>query len=246
MAGLRAAATWLGRLGAIVAVLCAAAILLAGIGHRLGWWDYRLGLTILRWSAWTGLGAAIASLLGLAASSRGHWLSVAGVVVGALAFGVPWSVQQRRPEGPPMHDITTDTANPPAYVAILPLRKDAPNKADVEGPTAAAAQRKAHPEIGPAVLPLPPAEAYERSLQAARALGWEIVAAVPTEGRIEATDTTLLFGFKDDVVIRVVADGTGSRVDVRSASRVGRSDFGTNARRVRAYLEKLQSLSRSS
>ena len=85
------------------------------------------------------------------------------------------------------------------------------------------------------------AEAFARSLRTAQALGWEIVAAVPAEGRIEATDTTLLFGFKDDVVIRVTGDGPGSRVDVRSASRVGRSDFGTNARRVRAYLDRLQS-----
>lgn len=238
--GLRAVGMWLGRLGAAVAVLCAIAILLAGLGHRLGWWDYRMGLTVLRWSAWTGLGAAVASLLGLAASSCGRWIPGAGILVGALVFGLPWSVQQRRPEGPPMHDITTDTANPPAYVAILPLRKDAPNKAEYEGPAATAAQRKAHPEIAPAVLPLPPAQAYERSLQAARSLGWEIVAAVPTEGRIEATDTTLLFGFKDDVVIRVAADGAGSRIDVRSASRVGRSDFGTNARRVQAYLAKLR------
>jgi uncharacterized protein (DUF1499 family) len=244
--GVRAAATWLGRLGAVVAALCVVAILLAGLGHRLGWWDYRVGLTILRWGAWTGLGAAIASLLGLAAPGRGRWLAAGGVLVGALVFGLPWSVQQRRPEGPPMHDITTDMANPPAYVAILPLRRNAPNKAEYEGATAAAAQRKAHPEIGPAVLPLPPASAFERSLQAARALGWEIVAAVPAEGRIEATDTTLLFGFKDDVVIRVVAEGAGSRVDVRSASRVGRSDFGTNARRVRTYLDRLQSLSRDS
>ena len=77
-----------------------------------------------------------------------------------------------------------------------------------------------------------------------RALGWEIVASVPAEGRIEAIDTTLLFGFKDDVVIRVAADAAGSRVDIRSASRVGRSDFGTNARRVRAFIEKLRSGSR--
>ena len=68
---------------------------------------------------------------------------------------------------------------------------------------------------------------------------WDIVAADPAQGRIEATATTLLFGFKDDVAIRITPDGAGSRVDVRSLSRVGRSDFGTNAKRVRAYLRAL-------
>jgi uncharacterized protein (DUF1499 family) len=78
-------------------------------------------------------------------------------------------------------------------------------------------------------------------LAAARAQGWEIVAAVPAEGRIEATDTTRFFGFKDDIVIRVKAEGAGSRVDVRSLSRVGKSDVGKNASRIRAYLIALGS-----
>ena len=70
-------------------------------------------------------------------------------------------------------------------------------------------------------------------------MGWEIVATVPAEGRIEATDTSLLFGFKDDIVIRVAAQGAGSRVDARSVSRVGRSDFGVNAKRIRKYFASL-------
>jgi uncharacterized protein (DUF1499 family) len=87
----------------------------------------------------------------------------------------------------------------------------------------------------------PPARAFERALAVARAQGWEIVAAVPAEGRIEATDTTRFFGFKDDIVIRVKAEGAGSRVDVRSLSRVGKSDVGKNASRIRAYLRALGS-----
>ena len=66
------------------------------------------------------------------------------------------------------------------------------------------------------------------------------MAAVPAEGRLEATARTRWFGFRDDVVVRVAADGTGTRVDVRSVSRVGRSDLGTNARRIRGFLEKLR------
>jgi uncharacterized protein (DUF1499 family) len=70
-------------------------------------------------------------------------------------------------------------------------------------------------------------------------MGWEIIAAVPTDGRIEATATTRWFRFKDDVVIRVTPQPAGSRIDVRSTSRLGRSDLGTNAKRVRAYFAAL-------
>ena len=66
-----------------------------------------------------------------------------------------------------------------------------------------------------------------------------LVAAEAADGRIEATDTTFWFGFKDDVVVRVQPADNGSRIDVRSESRVGKSDVGTNARRIRAYLAKL-------
>ena len=91
------------------------------------------------------------------------------------------------------------------------------------------------------MLAVPTDKAFDRALAAARAMGLEIVANSPAEGRIEATATTFWFGFKDDVVVRIVPDRQGSRVDVRSVSRVGRSDVGTNARRIRAYLQKLSS-----
>jgi uncharacterized protein (DUF1499 family) len=81
---------------------------------------------------------------------------------------------------------------------------------------------------------------FARAVEAARALGWEIVAAVPADGRLEATDRTRWFGFRDDVVVRVRPDGAGTRVDIRSVSRVGRSDLGTNARRIRAFVEALR------
>jgi uncharacterized protein (DUF1499 family) len=225
--------------GACLAGLCATAALLAGLGHRVGWWDYRTGFSILRWSAWGGLAAGGASLFGLIAPARARVLAAAGLLVGLSVFIVPWSYLHRRPEGPPIHDITTDTANPPRFVAVLPLRKDATNTADYEGPAAAAQQQRAYPDIAPLRLAVPPHEAFARSLNVAKALGWDIVAAVPGEGRIEATDTTLFFGFKDDIVIRIAPSGDGSRVDVRSVSRVGRSDLGANAKRVRAFLAGL-------
>jgi uncharacterized protein (DUF1499 family) len=225
-------------IGIVLALVCAVAALLSGLGHRFGWWDYRTGLGILRWSAWGGLAAAGVSLPGLLAKARPRLSAIAGVLLGLAVLAVPWSFQQHRPEGPPIHDITTDLANPPQFVAVLPLRKDAPNTAEYDA-SAGALQQKAYPDIAPATLALLPNEVFARCLSAAKALGWEIVAAEPAEGRIEATDTTLFFGFKDDIVIRIAPSAGGSRVDVRSVSRVGRSDFGTNANRIRAFLREL-------
>ena len=70
-------------------------------------------------------------------------------------------------------------------------------------------------------------------------MGWHIVAAKSEEGRIEATATTLWFGFKDDVVIRIMPTAAGSRLDIRSKSRVGLSDVGVNAARIREFVAAL-------
>ena len=104
----------------------------------------------------------------------------------------------------------------------------------------AARQRRAYPDLAPLVLPGGPVEAFERALSAARALGWDIVAADRDTGRIEAVDTTFWFGFKDDVVIRVTPAGAGSRVDMRSKSRVGRSDVVTTAPRIEKFVAAME------
>jgi len=141
---------------------------------------------------------------------------------------------------PPIHDITTDTENPPRFVAMVPLRQGSPNAVEYQGQAIAQQQRMAYPDIQPATIAELPDAAFKRALSAARDLGWQIVAAVPAEGRIEATDTTLWFGFKDDLVVRVTPNTGGSRIDVRSVSRLGQGDLGKNAARIRAYLQRLQ------
>jgi uncharacterized protein (DUF1499 family) len=239
------------RLGAIaagagfgIAFVTAIAALLAGLGTRWGWWDYRTGFLILRFAVWGGLGAAIISLYAIVIALR-HRLrraivfGIHGLIIGALVFGVPTYLVNEGGKLPPIHDITTDTENPPVFIAVLPLRKDAPNTVEYGGPELAAQQKKGYPELAPAVLPMPPRAAFELALEAARRSGWEIVAAVPDDNRIEATATTDWFGFKDDIVIRIRPVNGGSRVDMRSVSRVGRSDLGTNARRIREYLRQL-------
>ena len=100
-------------------------------------------------------------------------------------------------------------------------------------------QRHGYPDLVPRILARPPGEVFALALAAAKEMNWEIVAAVPEEGRIEAMATTFWFGFTDDVVVRVAAHEKGSRLDVRSVSRVGRSDIGVNARRIREFLALL-------
>jgi uncharacterized protein (DUF1499 family) len=231
---------WLG-LG--LGIACALAELIAGIGHRLGWWDYRLGIGILVVSAWVALGALLASIVGSLLATRNAarrllMIGVAGLIAAALAAGIPAYYYSLARHVPPIHDISTDTDDPPRFVAALAARSGAQNGVEYSADTAAQ-QRRAYPDIRPALIDIPPGTAFARALAAARSRGWEILASVPAEGRIEAVDTSLLFGFKDDIVIRVAANGEGSRVDVRSLSRVGRSDIGANARRIRAFLGEL-------
>jgi uncharacterized protein (DUF1499 family) len=125
-------------------------------------------------------------------------------------------------------------------VAILPLRRDASNPPEYGGEAVAAQQLKAYPDVRPLTLTVPPDATFEKALRTAREVGWDIVESRPDQGRIEATDTTLWFGFKDDIVVRVTASDSGSRIDVRSVSRVGQSDIGTNAARIRNYLSRIQ------
>lgn len=231
-------------LGFVLSAIGITAAMGAGAGVRLSFWDFRQGFRILNWAAYFGIAGTTLSLAGAilgrpGRGRRGFPLAIAGVVLGALAFGVPGNWYRIAKEVPMIHDITTDTENPPSFVSVLALRKDAPNSAIYGGPEIAARQRAAYPDIRPIVSDLSPARAFERSRSVARRMGWSIVDGNPAEGRIEATATTRWFGFKDDIVVRIVpVAGGGSRVDIRSVSRVGRSDVGTNARRIRTFLKK--------
>ncbi len=227
-----------------IAFVSAVAAVLAGLGTRWGWWDFRTGFMILRCAVWAGLAAAAISLYATFVAWRHGYrraivFGIHGLIIGALVFGVPSYLVNEGRKLPPIHDITTDTDDPPAFVAVLPLRKNAPNPAQYAGAELAAQQKQGYPGLAPLVLPIPPRATFDLALDIARRSGWEIVAAVPEDNRIEATATTDWFGFKDDIVIRIKPAGTGSRVDMRSVSRVGRSDLGTNARRIRDFLRQL-------
>ena len=233
--------------GLVLAVIGAIVLALAGPGYRLGWWPLGTGFRILTWSAYLGIAAIVVSIAGLivarpGGARRGFGLAVLGLILGGLIFWMPYSEERTASRVPRIHDITTDTRNPPQFVAVLALRTHAPNTTVYGGSALASQQEKAYPDIQPLIVAAPPDQAFDRALAAAKSMGWAIDAADKSAGRIEATDSTFWFGFKDDIVVRVEPNpaGSGSRIDVRSESRIGRSDVGTNARRIRRYLAALR------
>jgi uncharacterized protein (DUF1499 family) len=187
--------------------------------------------------------ASILTLLlgGSRIEARGIAIAIVAFAAGGLLAYVPWHYDQVRRTVPPIHDITTDPDNPPLFVAAAPLRKEAgENPVVYEGARIAEQQRQAYPDIQPLILALAPAAAFNRALDAAQRMGWTILAADNAAGRIETSDRSRWFGFTDDIVIRVTASGSGSRIDLCSSSRLGRSDFGVNAARVERYLSALR------
>lgn len=231
-------------IGLVLALLAVTAEALAGFGSRWGWWYYRTGLVIFGMAGIVGAVGAVVSLIGGIFSGRHRFafrIAAAGIVIGLTATGIVWAWSRTGQHMPKIHDISTDTLTPPQFIAVIPLRKDAENSAQYGGPEVAGLQALAYPDIRPLVLPLKPEAAFEGAVRVARKMGWSIVSTNQQVGSIEATATTFWFGFKDDVVVRITAVQEGSRIDVRSASRVGVSDVGTNAKRIRTFLGKMKS-----
>jgi len=231
------AGTWL-------AVTASLLLVMAAFGTRLGLWQFRTGFAILGYGGWCGALAGVTALASIVTSIRhrrflGLVLSLTALTIGSIAFAVPLSWKLAAGRLPRIHDISTDISNPPRFVAVIPLRKDAPNPNEYGGAEVATLQRQAYPDLKTIILEVPQQQAFALALDTAQGMGWTIVATAPLEGRIEATDTTRWFGFKDDIVIRITSAVNRSLVDIRSVSRVGISDVGTNARRIRAYLKRL-------
>jgi len=229
----------LSKIALITAVVAALLLVVAGPGTRLGLWDFSTGFLLLRWALFIGLGAAafafILFVIPKTRSGSGPLLAIA-LLVGLGTAWVPWNGYRTARALPFIHDITTDTVDPPLFVAALAVRAGAANPPEYLGEEVAQQQREGYPDIRTLALDSSPGETFRKALEAVEEMGLEVVAAESVEGRIEATATTFWFGFKDDVVIRIREDGTGSRLDIRSKSRIGRSDVGANAARIRRFV----------
>ena len=231
--------------GMFLAVVAALILLAAPLGYRLGIVPLRFALlTMLRWGAYAGLVAVAVSLLGIlvtlrqsSGGRRGLVLGLISVLVGGCLVSIPARFRLGTPV-PPIHDISTDTTDPPQFVSVVPF--NTPERTVYGGEEIAAQQREAYPDLDSIILSMSPGESFDLALSTVQEFGWDLVEADRLVGRIEATDTTFWFGFKDDVVVRVRAGEEGnSRIDVRSLSRVGGGDAGTNAARIRRYVNAL-------
>lgn len=219
----------------VFAALAAASLLLSGPGTRFGVWDFPVGLALF---ALAGLFGLVAAVVGAIARTRAGRIAAAVGIAALLlpAYGILSSRQV-----PPIHDLTTDLDDPPRFTAVLAARGRQANPIhDPMDAEVVRQHRAGYPDLRPIVLPLPPDAAFARIVKTAEGSGWTIVAADPARRVLEATATTSFFGFRDDVAVRVRPADGGSRIDVRSTSRVGRGDAGANAARIRKFFEALQ------
>ena len=229
---------------ALLAVLIAT---LAVLGHRLSIIDFQPALMGLAGSTITGLLAIVAGLIGTFIAIKAKEPKVVSTMAGStLGFLVVTPIFLTVLTGagvPRIHDITTDLEHPPEFVAIETLRTPAHNSLDRHKPeNLGDLQVEGYPGLGPVWINRSFDQVFEQAVVLVKKRGWEVAAIAVAEGRIEATDTTRIMGFKDDIVIRVQATGSRTRVDMRSASRVGESDLGVNAARIRHFLNDLGQL----
>lgn len=149
-----------------------------------------------------------------------------------IAIAVPLAMMNKGKSVPAIHDITTDLINPPSFIAILPLRADAPNPAEYQGEEIASQQREAYPDLQTQTYKQSTDQVFDAALASVKAMGLEVVSAEKNSGIIEAYEKTTWFGFIDDVVIRIQGSADMTILDARSKSRVGKSDLGKNAERL--------------
>lgn len=242
------AAYWSPRLAWFALAVTAVAVLYL----RAQWIELLPGFVSL--AAGLGLALAAAALAAVAfvriwrEGRRGLGRAVKGLMLAALVLGYPGWFAVRGALLPVLNDVTTDTENPPSFSLSRAALEARNGRVPPEPPLQARLkQRQAYPQIGPLTLDVPAEEAFDLARQAAESRGWRIVETVRPGGRsglgrIEAVDRTFLLRLPDDVTVRIRPIADGARIDVRSASRLGTHDFGTNAARIRRYLDTLADL----
>ena len=232
-------------IGGVIAVVC---LPLGALGTKFGLWAFTGGFMLLAAAA---VLATLASFLGVIAyivSLRKQLLAerptlLIGIFLGVVVLAILGTQYSAASSVPPIHNISTDTENPPQFDKIVAIRSAAQaNPLAYDAAALAPQQTAAYPWVKPLTLMAPVDEVVDRAEAVMRDMGLEIVSVNKTLGLVEATATTFWFGFKDDVAVRVQpSDDGGTRVDVRSVSRVGQSDLGANAARIGEILKGLGS-----
>lgn len=213
-----------------------------------------------------GLGLIGALLMLIARPFDGWRRALIALIIPGLAFAQLNMVRKNAAAIPPIHDIATDPLNPVQYTAptleartaqgqtnpIVPptqaaIPADPSGKSKFAGLSVADAQKRAYPTIAPLVISgKSVAEVGEAVKTSARQMGWQTTTSAEVNSgansyvSLEATATTFWFGFRDDIAVSVRPHGNSVRVDVRSTSRVGVSDLGTNAKRIERFLKAVR------
>ncbi|MCG8503055.1 MAG: DUF1499 domain-containing protein [Sphingomonadales bacterium] len=220
-------------------------LIVAGPGHAAGLWHYSVSFILMRYAFFLGAAGGIVALLGVIITWRGdrkrRTMAVIGLVAGIATVLAIYSWRAKARSLPFIHDITTSVDDPPAFT-VIPPRVYTERELGILPPPEKQKEmiRDAYGDLETLLVDTDVAETTALAAEAARELGWEIAANDPAAGRLEATDTTFWFGFKDDIVVRIRAAEGGSAVDVRSVSRVGISDIGKNAERIRSFIATFQ------
>ncbi len=232
------------------------AALIAAVGSGQGAWHYRAGFTALRYAFYAAIAGGVLALIGLALSRRSGVPGLAArnliALVVALAFIIYLGLHIRTAKSvPAIHDISTDLTDVPQFRALRVREDNLEKIPDLDRPELIAMEpeerwkalhREGYKDFGPVRVPWTVRETVSKAQALAERSGWEIAHVDPGRGTLEATDTTFFFRFKDDVIVRARKDpkGEGTIVDMRSISRVGGSDVGVNAARIREYLKDLR------
>ena len=226
-----------------LSIFAAFLFMISGYGYQWGIWSLGIGFSIMRYSAYAAMALFVMNVIAIWVNRKSSaaiitYLVISGFIT-LIISGTALYWQQKAQSVPPIHDITTDLVNPPDFVALIRLREDAPNPPGYAGEETAALQREAYPQIETLVLNEDLQQVMDRAVMIVVNRKWQLVAINRSEGRIEATEKLPWFGFSDDVVIRFTDDNGNTRVDMRSKSRIGRSDVGVNARRIERFLNDL-------
>lgn len=219
-------------------------VALPGPLYKYGVVDLGTAFTGFKFGVFAGIATLILLVLQIIFKRKTVTLgsTIMALLLSTIAIAIPLSMLNKGKSVPPIHDISTDLVNPPEFVAIAPLRADAPNPVEYAGVEVATQQRAAYPELQTLNYTQSKSELVEATKQAIDHLGWQLVNIDADQGIVEATDRTMWFGFKDDVIVRITDNGSKRLVDIRSKSRVGGSDLGKNAERIHKFIEELDSI----
>lgn len=230
----------------LVAIVVAWTFPALALGVKFDLWSVQVAMPLLAGAALTAAILLALSGVGLLGAIRRQrqaerHRAILVIVILIIPVATVFNFGLKASQSPVLYDVSTSWDNPPTIAEVSDVRPEDANPLQTAA-TNRSLQSEHYPDIQTLVLPVPVATAFERVQVAALALGWEVQAMDKATGRLEATDTTFWFGFVDDITIRVTAaPENGARVDVRSVSRVGKSDLGKNAQRIRTFLAELQS-----